>query len=110
MYAIIKTGGKQYQVKEGGKFRTEKIKGAVEGDKIEFDKVLMISYPGENGEGKIDVGHPYLEGAKVKAEVLDKGKAEKVTVFKYKKRKRYRKKLGHRQPYTQLKITEIKND
>ncbi len=110
MYAIIKTGGKQYRVKEGEKFRTEKIKGTGEGDKIEFDRVLMISDSSENGEGEIKVGHPYLEGAKVEAEVLGKGKAEKVTVFKYKKRKRYRKKLGHRQPYTQLKVTKIKND
>lgn len=110
MYAIIKTGGKQYKVKEGEEFRTEKIKGAGEGDQIEFEKVLMISDPGKNGEGKINIGRPYLEKAVVKAEVLVRGKAEKITVFKYKKRKRYRKKLGHRQPYTQLKITEIKND
>lgn len=110
MYAIIKTGGKQYKVKEGEEFRTEKIEGAEEGDEIEFDKVLMISNPGKNGEGEIHIGRPYLEGAVVKAEVLERGRGEKITVFKYKKRKRYRKKIGHRQPYTQLKVTEIKND
>ncbi|MDY6065366.1 MAG: 50S ribosomal protein L21 [Finegoldia sp.] len=100
MYAIIQTGGKQYKVEEGQVVKVEKIDAEV-GDKIEFDQVLLIS----GDETK--VGSPLLESAVVKAEVLGQKKAKKVIVFKYKPKKNYRKKKGHRQPYTEVKIEKI---
>lgn len=100
MFAIIETGGKQYTVEEGGVIFIEKLK-AEEGDAVSFDKVLMIG--GENGK----VGAPYVEGAKVNATVEKQGKNKKVIVFKYRAKKDFRKKKGHRQPYTRVKITGI---
>ena len=101
MYAIIETGGKQYRVQEGDIITVEKL--AVEaGDQVELDKVLILS--DDNG---VKVGTPYIEGAKVIAEVVENGKAKKVIVFKFKAKKDYRKKQGHRQPYTMLKIESL---
>ena len=100
MFAIIKTGGKQYKVSEGDVIKVEKIE-AEAGDKIEFDQVLMVA--GDD----VKVGSPVVEGAKVSAEVLDQKKDKKVVIFKFKAKKNYRKKKGHRQPYTLVKIEKI---
>ena len=100
MYAIIKTGGKQYKVSEGDIIKVEKIE-AEAGDKIEFDQVLMVA--GDD----VKVGSPVVEGAKVSAEVLDQKKDKKIVIFKFKAKKNYRKKKGHRQPYTLVKIEKI---
>lgn len=100
MFAIIKTGGKQYKVSEGDIIKVEKIE-AEAGDKIEFDQVLMVA--GDD----IKVGSPVVEGAKVSAEVLDQKKDKKIVIFKFKAKKNYRKKKGHRQPYTLVKIEKI---
>lgn len=101
MYAVIATGGKQYRVSEGGRLRVEKIDGDV-GAKVVFDHVLMLG-----GEGKAKVGRPVVAGAKVEAEIRDQNRARKVVVFKLKHRKNYRRKYGHRQPYTEVEITKI---
>lgn len=100
MFAIIKTGGKQYKVSEGDIIKVEKIE-AEAGDKIEFDQVLMVA--GDD----VKVGIPVVEGAKVSAEVLDQKKDKKIVIFKFKAKKNYRKKKGHRQPYTLVKIEKI---
>ncbi|MDN5325673.1 MAG: large subunit ribosomal protein [Moorella sp. (in: firmicutes)] len=101
MYAIIMTGGKQYRVSEGDTLRVEKLPAEV-GEKVVLDKVLAV------GEGAdLKVGNPYVEGAKVTASVQAQDKAPKIIVFKYKPKKNYRRKQGHRQPYTQLKIEKI---
>ncbi|MGB9744640.1 MAG: 50S ribosomal protein L21 [Desulfurella sp.] len=97
MFAVIETGSKQYIVKEGDILKVEKL-NASKGDEIEFDKVLMV-------DGK--VGNPYVENAKVKATVITQGKAKKIIVFKFKRRKGFKKKIGHRQHFTQVKITQI---
>lgn len=101
MYAILETGGKQYKVSEGDVIRIEKL-SAGEGEVVEFDKVLAISK-----EGELVVGKPFVENAKVKATILKHGKGEKIIVFKYKPKKNYRKKKGHRQPFTEVKIEKI---
>ncbi|MEK9130114.1 MAG: 50S ribosomal protein L21 [Patescibacteria group bacterium] len=103
--AIIKTGGKQYKIKEGDVLKIEKINGE-NGDEVEFDMVLLTS--DEAGEN-IKIGQPFLEGVKIKAEILEQGKNKKITVLKYKAKTRYRKKQGHRQMHTKVKIKEIKN-
>lgn len=100
MFAIIKTGGKQYKVSEGDVIKVEKIE-AEAGDKIEFDQVLMVA--GDD----VKVGSPVVEGAKVSAEVLDQKRDKKIVIFKFKAKKNYRKKKGHRQPYTLVKIEKI---
>jgi len=101
MYAIIETGGKQYKVAAGDIVRVEKL--AVEaGASFSFDKVLMVS-EGEN----VTVGAPYVAGAAVKASVIGDGKEKKVIVYKFKSKKGFHKKKGHRQPYTSLKIEAI---
>ena len=101
MYAIIETGGKQYRVAEGDVLTVEKL--AVEdGAQVELDKVLLLSK-----DGDVQVGAPYIEGAKVFGEVVESGKGKKVIIFKYKSKKDYRKKQGHRQPYTMIKITSL---
>lgn len=100
MFTIIKTGGKQYKVSEGDVIKVEKIE-AEAGDKIEFDQVLMVA--GDD----VKVGSPVVEGAKVSAEVLDQKKDKKIVIFKFKAKKNYRKKKGHRQPYTLVKIEKI---
>jgi large subunit ribosomal protein L21 len=102
MYAVIASGGKQYRVSQGDSFRVEKLEGAV-GTKVVFDQVLML------GEGEASkVGTPTVKGAKVEAEITDQDRARKIVVFKFKQRIKYRKKYGHRQPYTELKVTSIK--
>ncbi|MFH1657395.1 MAG: 50S ribosomal protein L21 [bacterium] len=101
MLAVIKTGGKQYIVSAGKKLKIEKLE-AEEGKEVTFDEVLLL----EN-EGKVEIGDPLIKTAKVKAKVLQQGKAKKVIVFKYKAKKRYKKKRGHRQPFTEVEITAI---
>ncbi|MBR5315994.1 MAG: 50S ribosomal protein L21 [Firmicutes bacterium] len=100
MYAIIETGGKQYRVQEGDVLNIEKL-NVEAGETVEFDKVLVLA-----GE-ELKVGAPYVEGAKVVGEVVENGKAKKVIIFKYKAKKDYRKKQGHRQPYTMVKIVSL---
>ncbi|MDD2430516.1 MAG: 50S ribosomal protein L21 [Firmicutes bacterium] len=99
-YAVIQTGGKQYTVTEGDSIRVEKL-DAEPGAVVDLDQVLLI------GGDETKVGTPLVEGAKVTAEVVKTGKGKKIIVFKYKAKKNYRKKQGHRQPYTELKITSI---
>jgi large subunit ribosomal protein L21 len=101
MYAVVNTGGKQYKVQKGETLRIEKIPGDV-GSQVTFDKVLMVA----DGE-TVRVGHPLLEKATVQASIVEQDKAKKVIVFKYKRRKRYRRKQGHRQPYTAIRIDGI---
>jgi len=101
MYAVIKTGGKQYTVYEGDVLRVEKL-SADEGAVHEFKDVLFVS--NDNG---VSVGKPVVENAVVEAKVLEHAKANKIVVFKYKSKKNYRKKQGHRQPYTLVQITKI---
>ena len=102
MYAVIKTGGKQLKVSEGDFVKVEKLNVQV-GDTITFDEVLLVN----DGNGKLQVGNPVVANAKVSAEVLEQGKEKKIIVYKYKKRKKYRRKQGHRQPFTKVKITKI---
>jgi len=101
MHAVIETGGKQYRVAEGDVLRVEKL-AAEAGSKIDFDRVLLVS----DGE-KVSVGTPYVKGGKVTAEVTEQGRGEKIDVIKFKRRKKYRRKQGHRQDYTELKVTKI---
>jgi large subunit ribosomal protein L21 len=101
MYAIVRTGGKQYQVASGDQLRVEKLNGNV-GDTIELDDVLMVV-----DEGNVTIGQPVVENAKVVATIAEQGRAKKVIVFKKKRRKGYRLKNGHRQSYTAIKINEI---
>ena len=101
MFAILKTGGKQYRVSEGSMLRVEKIQ-ADEGASIELDKVLMVS--DDNG---VQVGDPYLNGGKVTATVKVHGRGKKVNILKFKRRKHHMKRQGHRQAYTELEVTGI---
>ncbi|AGC67538.1 50S ribosomal protein L21 [Thermoclostridium stercorarium subsp. stercorarium DSM 8532] len=101
VYAIIETGGKQYKVQEGDVLFVEKL-SAEEGQTVVFDKVLAVSEAGE-----LKVGTPVVEGAAVTAKVLGHGKGKKIIVFKYKPKKNYRRKRGHRQPYTKVQIEKI---
>ena len=101
MYAIVRTGGKQYQVACGDQVRVEKIEGNV-GDNIDLKDVLMVV-----SEDDVKVGQPVLENAKVTAKIAEQGRSKKVIVFKKKRRKGYRLRNGHRQSYTALKIEEI---
>mgnify|MGYP002738655229 CR=1 FL=1 len=101
MYAIIKTGGKQYKVAEGDEIFIEKL-DLEAGDTVEFEEVLAV------GEGEnVEFGKPFVDGKKVTGEVLKQGKGKKIHVMKYKAKKGYRRKIGHRQPYTKVKITSI---
>ena len=104
MLAVIKTGGKQYKVAQKKKLRIEKI-NTDKGREHVFNKVLLIS--DEQG-GNIKIGAPYIEGAQVMARVVSQGKAGKINVVKYKSKTRYYKRYGHRQPYTEIEITDIK--
>ena len=101
MYAVIETGGKQYKVSEGDVIFIEKLEAA-EGDAVIFDKVLVVA-DGEN----VKVGAPAVEGATVTAKVEKQGKAKKIYVFKMKRKKNYRRKKGHRQPFTKVTIEKI---
>ena len=100
MYAVIKTGGKQYRVTEGERLRVEKIAGD-KGATVDFGEVLML------GGDKVSIGLPLVSGAKVSAEIIRQGLDKKIIVFKMRRRKRYRRKNGHRQPFTELRITGI---
>ncbi len=101
MYAIIRTGGKQYQVAAGDQLRVEKLAGEV-GDTVEIDDVLLVA----DGDD-VKIGQPVVDGAKVTAQIVEQGKDKKIIVFKKKRRKGYKVKKGHRQPYTALAIKEI---
>jgi large subunit ribosomal protein L21 len=101
MYAIIETGGKQYKVSEGDVIKVEKL-GIDAETKYSFDKVIAVS-----NEAGLTAGTPYISGAKVSATVLLEGKAKKVVVYKYKPKKGFHKKRGHRQPFTSLRIDKI---
>jgi large subunit ribosomal protein L21 len=100
--AVIKTGGKQYLVQEGDKIKIEKIDKKV-GEEVIFDEVLLL----ENEKGEIKIGQPFLENAKVIGKVLAQGKGKKIIVLKYKPKRRYRVKKGHRQRYTEVEIVKI---
>ncbi|MDD5437773.1 MAG: 50S ribosomal protein L21 [Patescibacteria group bacterium] len=102
MIAVIATGGKQYLVKEGDRIEIEKIKGE-KGSTVSFDKVLLVA---EEDGSKLDVGTPDLS-TKVAGEILEQGRADKITVVHYKAKVRYKKRQGHRQPFTRIKITKI---
>ncbi|HIE43580.1 MAG TPA: 50S ribosomal protein L21 [Candidatus Omnitrophica bacterium] len=102
MKAIIQTAGKQYLVKEGDTISIDKSFSPQAGETIEFKEILAI---GE--EGELQFGNPLVKGAKITGEIVKKGKAEKVIVYKFKRRKRYHRKKGHRQPLTEIKITKI---
>ena len=100
MYAVIKTGGKQYRVSKGDKLRVEKLPGNV-GDAVNFDQVLLV------GGDALKLGKPLVGGAKVEAKITGRGLGKKLIVFKFRRRKNYRRKNGHRQPFTALEITGI---
>lgn len=100
MYAVIRTGGKQYRVAEGQKLRVEKLPGSA-GDKVTFNEVLLL------GGTEPKIGQPLVGGATVAAEITAQDRGKKIVVFKFRRRKNYRRKNGHRQPYTELKITGI---
>ena len=101
MYAVVRTGGKQLRVRPGDAIRVEKLEGSV-GNKVELSEVLFVG--GEDGNR---IGSPLVEGARVIGTITSHGRGEKLTVFKFKRRKNYRRKQGHRQSYTELKIEEI---
>ncbi len=101
MYAVIETGGKQYQVKEGDVIFIEKLAAEAE-EKVTFDKIVALG-----AEDGLKVGAPYVDGATVSATVVKNGKSKKITVFTYKPKKGEKRKMGHRQPYTQVKIEAI---
>lgn len=101
MYAIIETGGKQYKVEEGMTLDVELLH-AEAGEVVDVEAVLML-----NKDGQLTVGKPYVEGAKVSLKVVENGKAPKIVVFKYKPKKNYRRKKGHRQPYTRVTVEKI---
>jgi large subunit ribosomal protein L21 len=101
MYAIIKTGGKQYRVQEGDNIFVEKLANDVDSEVV-FDQVLAVG-----NDGDIKIGSPLVEGAKVTGKVLEQGKEKKILVFKYKAKSNYRRRQGHRQPYTKISIEKI---
>jgi large subunit ribosomal protein L21 len=100
MYAVIKTGGKQYRVAEGQRLCVEKLPGQA-GDKVTLDQVLFV------GGDSPKIGQPLVAGASVAAEIVGQTRGKKIVIFKFRRRKNYRRKTGHRQPYTELKITGI---
>jgi len=101
MHAVIATGGKQYIVEEGNIIKVEKL-DVKEGEKVKFDQVLMLEKDGE-----YQIGQPLVENSYVEGKVLKQGKAKKIVVFKYKPKKKYQKKLGHRQSFTEIRIEKI---
>jgi large subunit ribosomal protein L21 len=100
MYAVIRTGGKQYRVAKGDKLRVEKLAGNV-GDAVTFGEVLLV------GGDNLKLGQPLVSGAKVEAKITAQDRDKKIIVFKFRRRKNYRRKTGHRQPFTALEITNI---
>jgi large subunit ribosomal protein L21 len=101
MYAVIQTGGKQYKVQPGETVFLEKLPGDA-GDTVEFDEVLLVA-----DDEQVAVGRPLIEGAKVSGEIVEHGRGEKLIVYKFKRRKNYRRKTGHRQAYTAVKISTV---
>ncbi len=101
MYAVIQTGGKQYRVEPGQTLSVETLPGEL-GESIEFDEVLLVA-----GEDSVSVGKPVVAGAKVTAEIVEHGKDKKVIVYKFQRRKNYRRRYGHRQSYTSIKINSV---
>lgn len=101
MYAIIKTGGKQYKVEEGRFVDIEKITGKVVGDEVSFEALMVVN------DGEVKIGNPVVEGVIVKGEILAEGKGKKVITFKLRPKTNSRRKKGHRQPYIRVKITSI---
>ncbi|MEQ8662984.1 MAG: 50S ribosomal protein L21 [Gammaproteobacteria bacterium] len=101
MYAVIKTGGKQYRVSAGDKLNVETL-ASEPGSEIQFDQVLMVA-DGDN----VDVGAPFVDGARVTATVVEHGRGEKIRIVKFKRRKHYRRTMGHRQNYTRVEITGV---
>ena len=101
MLAVIKTGGKQYLIKKGDKIKVEKIEGK-EGKEINFTDILLVQK-----DKKIEIGTPLVKNVKVVGETLKQGRGDKIIVFKYKSKKRYKKKAGHRQPFTEVEIKNI---
>ena len=104
MYAVVQTGGKQYRVSVGDVINVEKL-NVEAGKKVVLDDVIAIG-----GEGTTTVGKPFVEGASIDCRVIENGKGKKVIIYKYKAKKDYRKKQGHRQPYTQLEVLDILTD
>lgn len=102
MLAVIKTGGKQYLVKPGDKIKVEKL-DVEAGKEVVFSEVLLC-----DNDGKMSVGMPMIKGATVTGKVVNQGKADKLIIFKYKSKKRYKRKIGHRQTFTEVEITDIK--
>jgi large subunit ribosomal protein L21 len=100
-HAVIRTGGKQYRVSEGDVVRVEKLEGAA-GDKVTFDEVLFL------GGDAPKFGSPLIDGARVSGEIVAQGRGEKLVIFKFRSRKKYRRKNGHRQSFSAVKITEVK--
>jgi len=103
MYAVIETGGKQYRVEEGTVLEHERLDGVEVGQAVDFDRVLLLV----DEDGTVRVGTPYLDGVSVKGEVQTDARGEKVIVYKYKSKKGYRRKAGHRQPFMATAITAI---
>ena len=103
-YAVIKTGGKQYRVAAGDKLRIEKLAGAV-GDTVTFGEVLLVGAEGS----PIQIGRPLLAGAAVEAKITAQDREKKIIIFKFRRRKNYRRKTGHRQPFTAVLITGIRS-
>lgn len=103
MLAVIKTGGKQYLVQPGDKIRIEKL-DEKEGEEITFSDVLLC-----DKNKKLEIGSPFVKGVQVKGKVLNHGKGEKLIIFKYKPKKRYKRKIGHRQQFTEVEILDIKS-
>ncbi|WP_206810981.1 50S ribosomal protein L21 [Paradesulfitobacterium ferrireducens] len=101
MYAVIETGGKQYRVQEGDVLKVEKLDANV-GDTVTIDRVLLVAQ-----DGAVKVGSPLVDGAKAMLKVVEHGKGEKIIVFKYKPKKNYRRKQGHRQPYTKVRVEAL---
>ncbi|MDI7269664.1 MAG: 50S ribosomal protein L21 [Myxococcota bacterium] len=104
MYAILEMGGKQYRVKEGDRVLVEKIEGEA-GAKVTFDRVLMLG----GGADTPAIGRPIVGGAAVDAEIVRQGRGPKLTIYKMKRRKNYRRKMGHRQAYTEIRVTAIRS-
>ena len=101
MYAVIQTGGKQYRVEEGATLKIERLDLGT-GDSVEFDKVLLVQ-----SDNAVKIGQPYVDGGKVTGEVVSQGRHKKVRIVKFRRRKHHMKQMGHRQYYTEVKITGI---
>ncbi|MFC1700622.1 50S ribosomal protein L21 [Patescibacteria group bacterium] len=102
MIAVIRTGGKQYMVSPGDKIKIEKIEASVDNE-VDFNEVLLTI----DDNGKVELGTPLVEKAMVKVKVLEQGRGDKITILKYRPKKRYQKKMGHRQPYTKIEILKV---